>query len=628
MQFLIMSLLMLSMACTDERNPAAPDAFPAGKITSYGPLAPPSAIVWQCGDDPVWSVFNGAFSFNIDGEEIAVREINKTHRQHDAALLREDGVCSLNSGFISSDEVVRIWKGRVWRDSYYKYHLQSNGESFAINRRYLSSDGTLNPPAEIVWYRDFFDSWNRDKPRPEGLYEMRDTFLHGYYLPVNFSQAALDTLNDIPKDDRPFLDNIFVMFNVDSEQGMEVQVKQWNPPDNDEGGGILISIDPPDEVVNTVPTTLLEEISLAAFTTDAVIGDIAPQAAAASIDIGPQVEVKTARASIQEDEEVDCIKRPFHRKCITPCNGWIKNRSTRIEDGKVPGLSGFAAEGKTYFTNKPPDPDDPRSDTCTPCCDFPVRFVGWKTWSLSQLRDSLTAFYPEPVNYGSSLSRTEEEVQEARDAALDAAINDDGTKGVLSAWNALHPCEQRSDSGKSRRDHQYKTTYTSRECINRDANGVCQPDENGNYWKSVEKVVWRNLPLKPLPSSGWTGMCGGIELCNGARRPRTEASSNTVYHCDTKNTASADDDVWVGTTYQKPIIGVDFSYETQLCWALVGNHSYDPAKGIYRAWDPLRGENGAWISTAINKSDLSTTQCTGPVGNYKGVLFKIRPHGP
>ena len=122
----------------------------------------------------------------------------------------------LHSGFVSADSVTRIWKGYVWRDSYYRYYLQED-EAYRINRRFTKPDGSYNPPFGVVWYRDFSDLNNRYKPRPDGLYEIRKYNVHSYYLPVNFSRAALDTLYWVPKDDRPYLVDPIVDVGEDSQ---------------------------------------------------------------------------------------------------------------------------------------------------------------------------------------------------------------------------------------------------------------------------------------------------------------------------------------------------------------------------------------------------------------------------
>ena len=190
-------------------------------ITSHGPAAkalsdPPSfAVEWSCDADSLntlWSVFNGQFTFHINGNQVDIRERTQedvnVHSIHDATVDYNEGRCTLHSGFVSADSVTRIWQGLVWRDAIHRYYLQDDEDIYQINRRYQDAEGEYTPPFEIVWYRDFTDRRNRDEPRPAGAYELRTIKgVHTYYLPVNFSQAALDTLRSIPQDDRPYLEN-------------------------------------------------------------------------------------------------------------------------------------------------------------------------------------------------------------------------------------------------------------------------------------------------------------------------------------------------------------------------------------------------------------------------------------
>ncbi len=162
--------------------------------------------------DATWSVHNGKFTFHIDGDQIAVWErgdgFKTEHRTHDATMSFSDGQCRLHSDLLSVDSVVRIWKGYVWRDAIHRYYLQDENDTYHINRRYSRYDG-IYPPFGVVWYRDFLDLNNRNDPRPHDLHEIRKSSVRAYYLPINFSQAALDTLDSIPKDDRPFLESPF-----------------------------------------------------------------------------------------------------------------------------------------------------------------------------------------------------------------------------------------------------------------------------------------------------------------------------------------------------------------------------------------------------------------------------------
>lgn len=220
-----MKLLFLSFmvwACTQPQSPTSVEPAAKALIDPFS-----SAVEWSCGTDSVWSVFNGNFSFNIDGEDILVRERaplekNKIYHDHKSSILYEDGRCVLVSEFISADSVTRIFKGRIWRDSIYRLYLvdDSNDGLYRLNKRYITSDGEYRPLFEMIYYRDFNDHWNQDEPRPiSGLTRLDELgyrrYFRLYYLPVNFSQAALDTLKIMPKDDRPYLIDPIVEVEVE-----------------------------------------------------------------------------------------------------------------------------------------------------------------------------------------------------------------------------------------------------------------------------------------------------------------------------------------------------------------------------------------------------------------------------
>ena len=172
----------------------------------------------------------------------------------------------LHSGFVSADSVTRIWKGYVWRDSYYRYYLQED-EEYRINRRFTKVDGSYDPPFGVVWYRDFSDLNNRFKPRPDGLYEIRKyNNVHSYYLPVNFSRAALDTLYWVPKDDRPYLIVPIVEVEVEpiEEEGEEEEVKKpriSSDGSGSSGSGSSGSISSGDQEISTISTQETSTIS-------------------------------------------------------------------------------------------------------------------------------------------------------------------------------------------------------------------------------------------------------------------------------------------------------------------------------------------------------------------------------
>ena len=114
-----------------------------------------------------------------------------------------DGTCGIWSEAIDNDSsVVRIYKGDVkylYRDtSSATYVLSEDDQQYPI--AYVGEAGSVR-------HRNFLSVHNRNDPRPAGLVEIGDNPTRAYYLPVNFSTAALDTLTDIPQDDRPYLED-------------------------------------------------------------------------------------------------------------------------------------------------------------------------------------------------------------------------------------------------------------------------------------------------------------------------------------------------------------------------------------------------------------------------------------
>ena len=130
-------VFVLLIGCTED-YPSEPELnapFYAAKAFSGSSRI--ASIEWSCGTDSLWSVFNGNFSFNVDRDEIDVRENlpqgrKKIHRKHDATISYDDGTCTLSSGLIASDSVVRIWQGQVWRDRLHRYYLQDEDGSYRI----------------------------------------------------------------------------------------------------------------------------------------------------------------------------------------------------------------------------------------------------------------------------------------------------------------------------------------------------------------------------------------------------------------------------------------------------------------------------------------------------------------
>ena len=212
----MMSVLFLFSCADFDSFPTA--SMPLGKANDTDesdPQDPECLIVrWECGantwmaaEDSVWTVFQGnkAFQISNDGVLARVRSDNRLVLHDDLAVFHttEEGQCIVASTALNDTTHIRIYKGYLWEDMFGRYYLKQNDETYLITRRYLTSEGELTPPREIIWARDFSDYWNRHKPRPEtGL---THTNGHIYYLPFNYDLDELDELGAAPKDDSDLL---------------------------------------------------------------------------------------------------------------------------------------------------------------------------------------------------------------------------------------------------------------------------------------------------------------------------------------------------------------------------------------------------------------------------------------
>ena len=140
-------------------------------------------------------------------------------------------------------------------------------------------------------HRDFLSVHNRNDPRPAaGLVEIGDNPTRAYYLPVNFSTAATDTLTDIPQDDRPYLEDSICSGD---------ECPEWTEP-----------ICPSDEVVvREVSTTENNSASQASTTTTATLIEPEPEpepesATATATEPEPEPEPESATATATEPEPV------------------------------------------------------------------------------------------------------------------------------------------------------------------------------------------------------------------------------------------------------------------------------------------------------------------------------------
>ena len=244
MRILLLLIACMGLSCADQDNPIAPTGLPAGKVQVDESLV----ISWPCDAevDSVWTVFYGsAYRFQTHGERVLFSQYLDSNRKRQywasetltrfgrlrSGFRSSDGACDLWSDAIDNDSfVVRIYRGEV-------NYLYRN----TPNARYVLAEGDVQYPIASVEadgagrHRNFYSVHNRNEPRPAGLVEIRSTHhISAYYLPVNFSAAALDTLTDLPEDDRPYLENPIVR-EVNVLRGAEpIDLPDDEPPS---GGG-------------------------------------------------------------------------------------------------------------------------------------------------------------------------------------------------------------------------------------------------------------------------------------------------------------------------------------------------------------------------------------------------------
>ena len=173
-------------------------------------------IHWTCGAsewsmpaDSVWTIFYGSNRFYTDGKRVHISEYltpnskrvywaaetaSERYQRASAGLVLSDNTCAMWSDLIDRDtSVVRIYRGEVkWRYRGYADHSQyvlvENGENYRI--AYVRDS--------LVVHRDF-DYWFDRDPHPTALGDAQA------YYPFNFSQTAIDTMPNVPRDDRPYL---------------------------------------------------------------------------------------------------------------------------------------------------------------------------------------------------------------------------------------------------------------------------------------------------------------------------------------------------------------------------------------------------------------------------------------
>ena len=221
MRMLLLLVACMGFSCTDHDNPLGLSSLSAGKIHVDSDTGECLAISWTCDTevDSVWTVFYGSdYRFQAHSERVLFSHYVESNRKKQywasetstrlgrvrSGFRSGDGTCGIWSEAIDNDtSVVRVYKGDVnylYRDTpNARYTLLGDDVQYPI--AYVEEDGAVR-------HRDFLSFHNRNDPRPAaGLVEIGDNPIRAYYLPVNFSASALDTLTALPADDRPYLDD-------------------------------------------------------------------------------------------------------------------------------------------------------------------------------------------------------------------------------------------------------------------------------------------------------------------------------------------------------------------------------------------------------------------------------------
>ena len=216
---LVFAAICIWMACSIDELPFEPMGDPAAKMTVAEDAC--FVIQWDCDPsmwmteaDSVYSVFYQNYRFQTRGSAVILTEYidDSSKREYEAhptlfVLERkrarfqwtDDGKCGLWSDAIRDTTVaVRVFEGDVqWRyrslPSHTQYAVKEDGVSYKIAT--VNADTTLR-------YVDFYSFHNRLKA-PPSLDGQR------YYLPINFSQSALDTLLHIPDNDSLYIESPF-----------------------------------------------------------------------------------------------------------------------------------------------------------------------------------------------------------------------------------------------------------------------------------------------------------------------------------------------------------------------------------------------------------------------------------
>ena len=222
MRMLLLLVACIGWSCTDHENPLALISIPAGKVHVDSDSDECLAISWACDTevDSVWTVFYGSdYRFQVhDNERVLFSHyLDSNSKTQYWASETSTHLGRVRSGFRSDDETCGIWSEAIDNDTsvvrIYKGDVKYLYRDSPSARYVLSEDDEDYPVAFVqeegaVRHRDFYSLFNRNEPRPDSLVTISNTYsVSAYYLPVNFSDAALDTLTILPQDDRPYLDD-------------------------------------------------------------------------------------------------------------------------------------------------------------------------------------------------------------------------------------------------------------------------------------------------------------------------------------------------------------------------------------------------------------------------------------
>ena len=291
-KILLLLVACIGFSCTDQGNPLALISTPAGKAKVDSDSDECLAISWSCNTevDSVWTVFYGSdYRFQTHGERVLFSHyLESTSKKQYWASETSSRFGRVRSGFRSGDGACGIWSEAIDHDSsvvrIYKGDVNYLYRD-TPNARYVLSEGDVPYPIAFVQaegsvrHRDFLSVHNRNDPRPSDLVERGANPTRAYYLPVNFSAAALDTLTDIPQDDRPYLDDSICSGD---------ECPEWAEP-------ICPSEEEEEVVVREVSTTENNSASQASTTTTATLIEPEPES---------EPESATATATATEPEPV------------------------------------------------------------------------------------------------------------------------------------------------------------------------------------------------------------------------------------------------------------------------------------------------------------------------------------